>query len=120
MGLTSDLENKVKKYLEFVWHQEERENPELYNHFLSKLSSTLRDEIYNQTNVKFLRMIPVFCKSFSDETMLNIAKIMKKVRFSPEEYVYRVNIIYDKEKIFLNLINNLYCKDNYVRYYLVI
>jgi hypothetical protein len=94
MGLSSDLENKVRKYLEFVWQQEEQENPEVDTLLLGKLSSSLRDEIFDQTNVKFLRRITILTKIFSDETLLMLAKQMRKVRYSPEEWVYKVILIF--------------------------
>ena len=90
MGLTNDLEFKIQKYLEFVWDQEEKNNPEQENLLMSKLSTSLKDEIYLQTNVKFLRSVPLFSKILSENTLINLANSMKKIRCSPEEFIYKV------------------------------
>ena len=90
MGLTDELELKIKKYLEFVWDQEEKNNPEHENLFMSKLSTALRDEVYMQTNVKFLKNVPLFSKTLSEKTLIRLANSMRKIRCFPEEYIYKV------------------------------
>ena len=90
-SLPLELQTKVKKYLEFVWTQEQKEDTESEQLIMSKLSSKLRDEMAFFTNVRYLKTVPAF-KIFSDDTLIKLAGFMKKVRFSPEEYVYRVNI----------------------------
>ncbi len=93
MNLSKDLQTKVKKYLEFVWDQEQRDNPEQESLIMGKLSNSLRDEIYLETRVKLLREIPIFTKILSESTLVRLAHTMKKVRFSPEEFVYQVLLI---------------------------
>jgi hypothetical protein len=90
MNLSKDLQTKVKKYLEFVWDQEQRDNPEQESLIMGKLSNSLRDEIYLETRVTLLRDIPIFKKILSEPTLVRLAHTMKKVRFSPEELVYQV------------------------------
>lgn len=88
-NLPQELQTRVTKYLEFIWEQEMREDPEQENLIMSRLSSKLRDEVYFHTNVKYLRQVKAF-KTFSDRTLIKLAFFMRKVRFSPEEYVYKV------------------------------
>ena len=87
--LPLETQTKVKKYLEFVWKQEQKEDPEHEQFIMNKLSYVLRDEIYLHTNVKYLKSVPAF-KVFSEKTLIALARYMKKVRFCPEEYVYQV------------------------------
>ena len=95
--LPFETQTKVKKYLEFVWNQETKEDPDNERLIMSKLSSNLRDEVVYYTNVKYLKNFPTF-NSFSDRTLLSLARYMKKVRFSPEELVYKVSIYIKKQK----------------------
>ena len=88
-NLPGDTQIKVMKYLEFVWGQEQKEDPEYEKVIMSKLSSNLRDEINYYTNVKFLKGVSCF-KIFSDRTLISLANHMQKVRFSPEEFVFKV------------------------------
>jgi hypothetical protein len=92
-SLPLELQTKVKKYLEFVWTQEQREDTESEQLIMSKLSSKLRDEMAYFTNVRYLKSVPAF-KFFSDDTLIKLAGFMKKIRFSPEEHVYRVKKIF--------------------------
>jgi hypothetical protein len=91
-NVNGELSTRVRKYLEFVWRQEEEEDTERENAIINKLSNKLRDEMFLDTNVKFLKMIPALSNNFKDTTLIKIARIMKKVRFSPEEFVYHVKI----------------------------
>ena len=89
--LPLDTQTKIKKYLEFVWNKENKEDPENEKLIMDKLSSKLRNEFYLYTNVNILRSIPSF-EIFSDETLVKLSSQMKKLRFSPEEHVYKVII----------------------------
>ena len=89
-NVNGELSTRVRKYLEFVWKQEEEEDAERENAIMNKLSNKLRDEIFLDTNVKFLKMIPALSNNFKDTTLIKIARIMKKVRYSPEEFVFHV------------------------------
>ena len=90
-NLPKDLQIKIRKYLEFVWEQELSENPEQENLLMSKLSSNLRDEVFLHTNVKYLTSVKFF-SIFDKRTLIKLASFMKKVRYSPEEYIFRVLI----------------------------
>ncbi len=86
--------------MEFIWEQETSESPEQENILMSKLSLNLRDEIFLHTNVKFLKSMKTF-RVFNEKTLISLSSHMKKLRFSPEEYVYKVFDIYinDAKKI---------------------
>jgi hypothetical protein len=77
--------------LEFIWEQEISENPEQENLLMNKLSSSLRDEVYLHTNVQYLKGIKTF-EMFTEKTLIKLSSYMKKLRYSPEEHVYKVNL----------------------------
>ena len=87
--LPMDTQTKIIKYLQFVWRQERRDDAEYDNFIMSKLSSELRDEIYLHTNVKYLKNVHIF-RNFSEKTLILLARCMKKIRFCPEDCVYKV------------------------------
>ena len=90
LNLSKDLETRLGKYMEFVWDQEERMNPKHEKMIMDKLSSSLRDEVYYETNVKYLRMIPVLNKILSEGSFLQLARKLEKIQLMPEEFVYKV------------------------------
>jgi hypothetical protein len=90
MNITNDLENKIKQYLEFIWEQEEINNPEQESRIMNKLSASLKDEIYMQTNVQYLKKVPVLNRILGEKSILKLAPSMHKIRFSPEEFVFKV------------------------------
>ncbi len=92
MNLSKDLENKIKKYMEYIWDQEERVNPELERAVLSRLSPSLKEAIFFETGVKNLKAVHLFDRIFSDKTLLKLAKMFRKIRYHPEELIYKVNI----------------------------
>jgi hypothetical protein len=87
--LPLETQTKIIKYLQFVWRQEQRDDPEYEDFIMNKLSFELKDEIYLHTNVKYLKKIPAF-QVFSEKTLISLARHMKKVRFCPEEHIYKV------------------------------
>ena len=99
--ITVDLENKIKRYLQFVWEQEEINNPEHEKNIMNKLSSSLKDEIYKETYVKYLRNIPIIQYILGEKSILKLAQKMHKIRYSPEEIVYKVE--YKSEEVYMKL-----------------
>jgi hypothetical protein len=91
MNLTRELEMKIKRYMEFIWDQEEKVNPGLEHLIMGKLSPSLRDEVYSETYLKYLRSVNLFNKNFSLATLLKLAQAMTKICFLPEEKIYSVS-----------------------------
>ena len=87
--IPQELQTRVTNYLEFIWEQELLEDPEQENMMMNRLSSKLRDEVYLHTNVKYLKQVKAL-SIFKEKTLIKLALYMKKVRFSPEEFVYKV------------------------------
>ena len=83
-----ELQGRVRKYLEYISHQDS--NPEKEAEVLNKLTNTLRKEVVLAANAKHLFNLPFFQRNFSAETLEELSYCLKKVRFSPEEYIYKV------------------------------
>ena len=96
MNLSRELEMKIKRYMEFIWNQEEKINPELEQSIMSKLSPSLRDEVYSETYLKYLRSVQLFDKNFSLNTLMKMAQAMKKICYLPEEIIYKEKSIYNE------------------------
>ena len=63
---------------------------------LNKLTASLRNEVLLQSHGNILTKIPLFTKNFSAHTVQTLSFCMKKLKFSPEEYVYKV-LFYKKK-----------------------
>ena len=73
--------------MEFVWDKEEKVNPALEQSIMAKLSPSLRDEIYSETYLKYLKSVHLFDKYFSAKSLMKMAQTMKKICFLPEEKI---------------------------------
>ena len=89
MNLSRELEMKIKRYMQFIWDQEEKVNPELEKSIMAKLSPSLREEVYSETYLKYLRSIQFFDKHFSLHTLMKMAQAMKKICYLPQETIYK-------------------------------
>ena len=98
-----ELQGRVRKYLEYLMESER--NSEKQTEILNQLTTNLKREVLVQSNIKFLSALPLFSKNFSERTIEELSLIMKKLRFSPEETIYHVDLsIYYK---FINKIIRL-------------
>ena len=100
MNIPKNIQNKIRRYLEFYWAQEHNCNLEQENLITKSLTSSLKRECFQATRVKVLKSIPFFKKFFSEKTLCSIADSMRKVHFSPGQYIYKVRLkIYFKQCI---------------------
>lgn len=83
-----ELQGRVRKYLEYTMDKERNSDKEV--EILNKLTASLRNEVLLQSHGNILTKIPLFTKNFSAQTVQTLSFCMKKLKFSPEEYVYRV------------------------------
>ena len=85
-----DLQIKVRKYLEYIWKEEDGGDKQKEDIILNKLSSSLRQEILVQSNCKHLSMFPSFFKHFSNETLERITQNLKCLKFAPGDLIFQV------------------------------
>ena len=83
-----ELQGRVRKYLEYTMDKERNSDKEM--EILNKLTASLKNEVVLQSHGNMLTQMPLFTKNFSAETVQMLSFSMKKLKFSPEEYIYRV------------------------------
>lgn len=82
-----DFQFRVRNYLEYCTKEEDERERE--QKILSKLSKKIKDEYQYQIYGKIIREIPLFQKNFSEECMVSLSKIMKKIDVAPEEVLLK-------------------------------
>lgn len=87
--LEFELKNKVRKYFEMM-KDENLANSVKEHNLIEKLSKTMKEEILIKANGKILNNFLLFNKYFSNKTINNLILKLKRVRFSPEEYIFQV------------------------------
>lgn len=92
-----ELQGRVRKYLEYTMDKERNSDKEI--EILNKLTASLKKELLLQSHGNILTKIPLFTKNFSANTVQSLSFCMKKVKFSPEEYIYKVHLIKKSSKI---------------------
>ena len=95
-----ELQGRVRKYLEYTMDKERNSDKEV--EILNKLTASLRNEVLLQSHGNILTKIPLFTKNFSAHTVQTLSFCMKKLKFSPEEYVYKVFVCSKKNIKSLN------------------
>ena len=83
-----DLQGKVRKYLEYLNHNEI--NSEELEGIFKKLTRSMKKEVLLGSNGVFLKRIPFFSKNFSNEFIEKLCFEIKVVKYSPEETIYKV------------------------------
>lgn len=83
---------QIKKYLNFIWDNEEKRNNKNESELFSKLSNHLKYQFLLQTNGKFLLTLNFFSENFSRELLNKLMFLMKSITFDPNSIVYQVLI----------------------------
>lgn len=91
-NINFELCGRVRKYLEYMMHSET--NTEKENEILNKMTHALRKELILESNSKYIDQIPLFSNNFSKAALEELAFSLKRVRYSPEEFVFHVIILY--------------------------
>ena len=88
-NINFELQGKVRKYLEHLMTKES--NSEKEQEIFSKLTHSLKKELMLNSNGKLLSQIPFFTNNFCEETVEDLSFCLQKIRYSPEEYLYKLN-----------------------------
>ena len=86
-----EIQSRVRKYLEYTLKNES--NSEEENLILSKLNKSLKEELLMESIGKFIKGISFFKDNFSQDTIEKLVFSLKKVQLSPEEMLFRVQLI---------------------------
>ena len=87
-NINFDLRMRVRKYLEYIFHEEKFENLEEQNQIINKLSETLKEELLIEANGIIIRDIKLLAFNFSEETLRKTVSIMKEMRFTPGDLIF--------------------------------
>ena len=88
-NINFELQGKVRKYLEHLMTKES--NSEKEQEIFRKLTHSLKKELMLNSNGKLLSQIPFFTNNFCEETVEDLSFCLQKIRYSPEEYIYKLN-----------------------------
>ena len=86
-----DLQMKIRKYFYFM-HEHKVTNSHVESEVIGKLSSSLKEEVLIKAYGEILQSVPLFSKNFSAATLQKLILSMKKLRFYPEEIIFKVKI----------------------------
>ena len=80
---------QIKKYLNFLWENEEKHTFEKELEIFNKLTNNLKDKIRMQTYGKILFQIPLFTQNFTKSFLEKILTIMKPINFEENSLIYK-------------------------------
>ena len=84
-----DLRIKIRKYLQYIWNEENLEGIEQQTQIINKLSDSLKEELLLEANGPIIRDIKLFNLNFSEESLRQMIKIMKEMKFTPGDLIFR-------------------------------
>ncbi len=84
-----ELKNKVRKYFEIMKDQN-LATLEKEMKLIDKLNKSMKDEILIKGNGHVLKRFDIFKNNFSERTQDKLILKLKRIRFSPEEFIFRV------------------------------
>jgi len=90
-----DLQMKIRKYFYFM-HEHKVTNGQMENEVIGKLSNSLREEVMIKAYGEILQSVPLFAQNFSQATVRELILAMRKLRFYPEEVIFKVFLILQK------------------------
>ena len=88
-NINFDLRMRIRKYLEYVWEEEQYQNSEEEDLIINKLSNTLKEELLLETNGKIMRQIPFFNNNFSPETLKKLVFKLREFHFMPGDIIFQ-------------------------------
>lgn len=91
-NINFELKGKVREYLQFVFKQKDYNKNE--SEILNKLNKALKKEVIMEAYGKILMRTPKFFENFSNETLENLSSFMRPQTYSPEEFIYKVQLIF--------------------------
>ena len=90
--INSDLQTRVREYLNFIWREEKSQNVEQEEKVINSLSNSLKEELNLESYGFFLKNNPLFTNFFSEGTLKKMVTIMKEVFLTPDDQIFQVFI----------------------------
>ena len=75
-------------------HEHKATNGQMENEVIGKLSNSLREEVMIKAYGEILQSVPLFSQNFSQATVRELILSMRKLRFYPEEVIFKVIILF--------------------------
>ena len=89
-NINSDLQTRVREYLNFIWREEKSQNFEEEAKVINSLSNSLKEEINLEAYGFFLKNNPLFTNFFSEITLKKLVTIMKEVFLTNDDQIFQV------------------------------
>ncbi|CAD8152036.1 unnamed protein product [Paramecium octaurelia] len=83
--IPKQLQNKVRRYLQYIWDSHRSTNLES---ICSNLSLSLKYEFTIQVNGTILASYKLLCETFSRKLIIELTQILKEQTIQPDEYVF--------------------------------
>ena len=96
-----DLQMKIRKYFYFM-HEHKVANAHIESEIIGKLSNSLKEEVLIKAYGEIVQSVPLFSQNFSPSTIQKVILSMKKLRFYPEEVIFKVFIYLQKIYKYIN------------------
>lgn len=85
-----ETQMKIRKYMNFIWENEEKQITQMENELFSKFSENLKRTFLSQTIGKFIFSTDILSKNFSKEFLNQLMFLMKPKTFDPNSVIYKV------------------------------
>ncbi|KAL4479880.1 hypothetical protein ABPG74_020396 [Tetrahymena malaccensis] len=82
------LRRRVNSNLLKYYHQQSRDKIIQEKETISKLSPYIQNELIYSSNHKLLKQFPLFCNTFSPETIQKLYNIMEEVIYAPNQMIF--------------------------------
>lgn len=92
-NISFELRLKIRKYLEYVFHEDNTDKLEEQKQIISKLSDNLKEELFIEANGSIIRDIKLLSLNFSEETLRKTVPILKENKYTPGEFIFANNTV---------------------------
>lgn len=92
-----ELKMRVRKYLQYICHEEKIGKIEEEAFVLNKLSDSLRKELLLQRNGQVLKPLKMFSSNFTENFLRSMIPLLNEVRFTPGDIIFMKDEIDNKD-----------------------
>lgn len=87
-NISSDTRMKVREYMYYMQQFEHNSDQQFEKKVVSKLPLNLQEEIAEEIDQHVIKKFGFLMKHFSKQTAQKVPKIIKKISYTPEQYIY--------------------------------
>ena len=88
-GFEQHLQNKIRKFLTYVWKYENQEKLETQA-LLQMIPNSFQDEVLTALNGKIVRESTIFKQNFSNKLITKLSLLAKEMTYPPDFIIYEV------------------------------